>query len=142
MFKRILVATDASEYSIRALSTAVELAKKLNSDIELLHVIPQPLDYVADYLMGYDFAFTEEQIFEIGQTLMDITIKGIDVDQVHINKKIAVGNPSTVIIEEMRRDFDLLVMGTRGQGPTEGAVPGSVTRNVLAGAICPMLIVR
>jgi nucleotide-binding universal stress UspA family protein len=42
MFKRILVPTDASEFSKRALKAAVEMARIMGSEIVLLHVIYSP----------------------------------------------------------------------------------------------------
>ena len=64
--KKILVATDASEYSKRALKTALELARKFNAEVELLFVIIDPVVYgfgVAD-----SYVASPEQIDEMGNS--------------------------------------------------------------------------
>lgn len=138
MFKRILVSIDASEYSRHALSIAVELAEKFNSEIELLHVI-EPLDTGMSFL---HYSFSEEQIDHIGQKVIDATLEGIDVGNVTIIKKIVTGHPASVIIDESKTGIDLLVMGTRGHGPLAGAVIGSKTQSVLGNTKVPVLVVK
>ncbi len=142
MLKRILVATDASDYSRRALMMAIDLAKKFDAEIELVHVFTQPLPYSGDYLVGYSYVYPAEQIDDIGKQVLEVTLKGIDTQQVRIMKKIISGYPATSILQEIKRDIDLVVMGTRGHGPLAGAVMGSVTQRVLAESPCPVLIVK
>ena len=141
MIKRILVATDASEYSRHALSTAVEYAKQFNAEIELIHVVTQPTMAYPD-LAGNFLLFSDEQIAEIGKDVLDATLKGIDVGQVPITRKVISGYPATAILDELRRDIELVVMGPKGHGPIASVFVGSVTQRVLADAPCPVLVVK
>ncbi|HWQ71161.1 MAG TPA: universal stress protein [Desulfitobacteriaceae bacterium] len=141
MVKRILVATDASEYSRHALIIAVEYAKQFQAEIELLHVVHQP-PLVYPELGGYFFSYSDEQIKEIGKHVLEETLKGIDTGQVKINRKIVPGYPQTAILDEIKRDIDLVILGTRGHSPIAGALIGSVTQRVLADAPCPVLVVK
>ncbi|UWG95817.1 universal stress protein [Dehalobacter sp. DCM] len=142
MFTRILVATDGSEYSREALKMAVELAKKFNSEIELLHVITEPIPYLGSDLSSFWHQLTDEQIKEIGNKVMEMTLWGVSPENIDIIKKIVTGYPAEEILNEIRRDFDLVIMGTRGHGPLAGAVAGSVTQRVIADADCPVLVVK
>ncbi len=141
MIKRILVASDASEYSRHALSVAVEYAKQFNAEIELIHVVTQPTMAYPD-LAGNFLLYSDEQIAEIGKDVLDATLEGIDMGQVPITRKVISGYPATAILDELRRDIDLVVMGSKGHGPIASVFVGSVTQRVLAEAPCPVLVVK
>jgi nucleotide-binding universal stress UspA family protein len=141
MLKRILVATDASGHSRHALSLALEFAKQFHADIELLHVVYPPRTY-NEYFGGYSPSYSKEQIMEIGERVLEATLKGIDTNEVHITKKIVSGYPGSVILDETRRDVDLVIMGSHGHGPIIEAVTGSAIIHVLAEAPCPVLVVK
>lgn len=139
MVKRILVATDASEYSRHALITAIEYAKQFQAEIELLHVVHQPHTIV---FPESDYIYSDKQVNEIGKHVLEKTLKGIDTGQVKINRKVISGYPQTAIIDEIKRNIDLVIMGTRGHSPIGGVLIGSVTQRVLADASCPVLVVK
>ncbi|ODA42049.1 universal stress protein [Desulfosporosinus sp. BG] len=142
MFKKILVATDASEYSRRALKTALELAGIFGGEVELLNVM-----YIREAYWGYNVAYSilvpPEQIEEAGELALKATLEGIDVGNVPLKKKVVQGYPSTMILEEVEREaLDLVVMGSHGYGPVAGSVLGSVSQRVLQKAEVPVLIVK
>ncbi|SHI19649.1 universal stress protein [Desulfosporosinus lacus] len=142
MFKKILVATDASEYSRRALQNALDLARKFQSEIVLLFVTYNPEAYWG-YNSAYTIEITREEIEERGRLTLEESIKGIDISGVPFKKKMIQGHPSTVILEEViNENIDLVVMGSHGYGPITGAVLGSVSQRVLRKATCPVLIVK
>lgn len=144
MFEKILVATDASEYSRRALQTALEFARKFHSKIELLFVA-----YTPEMYWGYNRAYliqeiTPGQIEERGRLTLEATLEGIDLKDVTLEKKMLQGeHPASVILEEVTKEnIDLVVMGSHGYGPLVGSVLGSVSQRVLHRAECPVLIVK
>lgn len=142
MFKKILVATDASEYSRRALETALGLARAFGGEIELLHVM-----YLREAYWGYNVAYSvlvpQEEINEAGELALEATLKGIDVGNVPLKKKIVQGYPSTMVLEEVENEgIDLVVMGSHGYGPITGSVLGSVSQRVIQRSKCPVMIVK
>lgn len=142
MFKKILVATDASEYSRRALKTALEIARTFQADVELLFVT-----YIREAYWGYNVAYTvlipPEQIEEAGELALKATLEGMDVSDVTLTKKQVQGYPASVILEEIAKEnIDLVVMGSHGYGPITGSVLGSVSQRVVQRAKCPVLIVK
>lgn len=141
MVKRILVSTDGSEYSHRALSTALEYAKVFNAEIELIHVVSQPPTHMYDFTIKEYYPLSKEQVAEIGVKVFDSTLKGLDAD-IKINKKIVTGYPAEEILHELKRDIDLVIMGSRGHRPLAGALIGSVTQRVMAEAHCPVMVVK
>lgn len=141
MFKRILVPTDGSEPSRHALIKALELARKFNSEVELFHVTQSPEAYYG-YNSGYNNCMDQELNEQNGALALEFTLKGIDVGDVHLSKKHISGSAAGSILDEIRREFDLVVMGTQGHAPIAGAFLGSVTQRVLAHSHCPVLIVK
>lgn len=141
MLKKILVATDVSEYSQRALKTALELARKFDSEIELLYVIYDPVVYSLGAANTY--LASPEQIEREGDLALEETLKGIDFSGVKMKKKKMHGNPGNVIIQEAEvQKIDLIVMGSHGYGAVVGSVLGSVSQKVLHGAKCSVLIAK
>ncbi|AET66469.1 universal stress protein UspA-like protein [Desulfosporosinus orientis DSM 765] len=141
MYKRILVPTDGSGPSRQALKAALELAGKFDSEVELFHVTPDQESYYG-YQMGFNNIISQEEIEKNGEMALEVTLKDIDISGVRFSKKYISGQAASGILDEVRREFDLVVMGTVGHGALTGAILGSVTQRVLAQAQCPVLIVK
>lgn len=139
--KKILVATDASEYSRRALKSALELARKFNSEVELLFVMYKPLVYDVNQL-NMDL-ISPDLIEEAAELAIQATLEGMDVTDVSLTKKVLPGKPANVILREIETEkIDLVVMGSHGYGAIAGAILGSVSQRVLHGAKCSVLIAK
>ncbi len=142
MFKRILVPTDASEYSRRALKMALELARSVQAEVVLLHVSYTPQAYWG-YTISYGITVTQEQLDQNGELALEATLSGIDSEQVVIHKIVESGHPVTMIVEQIKKDnIDLVIMGSHGYGAIAGSVLGSVSQRVLQRASCPVLIIK
>ncbi|MDR3583960.1 MAG: universal stress protein [Desulfosporosinus sp.] len=142
MFTKILVPTDASENSRRALKAAVEMAQAMQAEVVLLHVNYTPQAYWG-YTISYGITVTQEQIDQNGELALEATLVGIDCSQVVLNKRMESGHPVTVILEQIKKEnIDLVVMGSHGYGAITGSVLGSVSQRVLQRASCPVLIIK
>ncbi|EGW39688.1 universal stress protein [Desulfosporosinus sp. OT] len=140
MLKKILVATDASEYSRRALKTALEFAHEFNAQVELLFVMPGPVVYDSSV---YAYRVSSEQIEQQGEFVLKATLEGIDISDVTLIKKKLQGKPASIILKEVENEhIDLVVMGSHGYGAIAGSLLGSVSQHVLHRAKCPVLIVK
>ena len=142
MVKKILVATDSSEHSVRAIACAVELARRFKAEIELLHVIYLSGMFYAADLYSYTNAVNDNQPEQLAEMAMEHTLSKVDTTGVFIKKKIVAGHPATEILAQSTRGFDLIVMGSRGHAPLTGTLVGSVTLRVLGKASCPVLVVK
>ena len=142
MFKKILVPTDASDYSKRSLEIALELARKFQAEVEVFHVTYTPQDYWG-YTVSYGATVNQEDLNKNGQLALDLTVTGLNTDGVVLNKVLEAGHPVTKILEEIEKmKIDLVVMGSHGYGVVAGSVFGSVSQRILQKAPCPVLIAK
>lgn len=139
--KKILVPTDASDYSRKALQTALELARKFDAEIEVLFVMEMPVVYDSSVFV---YLISPEQVEQEGKAALEATLKGIDISNVTlVQKKIQGRKPADVILTEIENEkIDLVVMGSHGYGVIAGSLLGSVSQHVLHGAKCSVLIVK
>ncbi len=126
-FQQILIATDFSEASERALSYAVAIACRYSATLSVLHAIP-PGSRERRRLEA------EQQMKHLGETV-----------QLHaLNHHLVVeqGRVSEVLETAMQREkVDLLVLGTHGRGGLKKLALGSVAEEVLRLTSHPVLTV-
>lgn len=137
MFKRILVAIDASEYSKQLLPTAIELAAKFQSEVYVLHVSEHTRGRAASYETETP-ADATRLVADAVKVLHDagITAKG----EVH---DVAAGHAAKNIVETAAEaGSDLIVMGSRGLSEVQGIFLGSVTHKVMQLTHVAVLVVR
>lgn len=146
MFKNILVPTDGSERSQRAVRTATELARIHGARLTSIHVIP---DY--HLLIAYEGAFdpvTEERIEEEAKARAEKYLEfvrqvaaeaGVPCDTVCETSD----HPHEAILKTAAaRRCDLIVMTSHGRKGLAAVLLGSETRKVLTHADIPVLVVR
>lgn len=141
MYKKILVPTDASDFSKRALLEAIAIAHMTDGEILLLNVTHSPDSYWG-YTASYGLTVNQEALTELGNLAIEISTADITTD-VPLKPIIKFGNPSNQIFETAEEEkVDLIVMGSHGHGFVAGALLGSVSQRVLHQADCPVLIVK
>ena len=134
---RILVATDFSETSDRALEHALALARSYNSRIFLTHVIP------VDLMMAPELAeASREQMHKAAREGMERTLAGgrfFGVPHEEIIEEGALGPSIEALIG--KHDIDLVVVGTHGMGDVEKLLIGSNAEQIFRQARIPILTV-
>ncbi len=139
LLTKILVTTDFSEVSDRALDYAISLARRYDARIYLAHVItPDPFQFAEPQLAQATYEKVR-QAAEEGIT--DILISG----------KLR-GVPHEVLMEEgnvwptleklvTEYEIDLIVVGTHGRGKVQKILIGSVAEEIFRQADCAVLTV-
>ncbi len=137
MFKHILVAIDGSEYSQRALPTAVEVARKFESDVFVVHVS----EHDRGRAVAYSIESPAEATRLVGDAVKIISDAGISAKgAVH---DVAAGHVAKDIVETASSvGADLIVMGSRGLSDVQGMLLGSVTHKTMQLAQTAVLVVR
>ena len=139
IFEKILVPLDGSEYSLRALEKAVQIAKKFDGKITLLNV----------YSVS-SFKVTPSQVFNYvieirksGESILAEGEKIVKAEGIHVETILEEGHIVEEILKKAREEnFDLIVLGARGLSKLKEILLGSVSYGVTLHAQCPVLVVK
>ena len=142
--KTILLPTDFSSYANNALDFAYQIAKKVDAQIRLIHII-ESLDSQMYNSMGMVDVDSQTNMF------MGLMIKGVHkqmekivndskYEGVTIIPHVHQGKPYDNISREIaNHEADLVVMGTLGSSGLDELFIGSNTEKVVRYAKCPVL---
>jgi universal stress protein A len=140
---KILVPTDFSEPAKRAEDAAIELARRLGSEILLLHVsVEAPL-----YNEGMRGLVEPRQVYEAQRVWAETTLAAraaeIRAKGVSAHADIRSG----VAVDQILRaaedpDVEMIVIGTHGRGGLSRLFLGSVADRIVRVAPCPVMTVR
>lgn len=143
---KILVPTDFSDYSDKALKQALDIAKQYNAKVFLFHAISTEVRRcMGDICLGDDMLHNiENQIKSRAQEDLQKQIdKFPQSKEVSITADIGNGNPYEAILKEADdKGIDLIVIASLGRSGIARFLVGSVARNVLKGAKCPVLLTK
>ncbi|MCU0850445.1 MAG: universal stress protein [Candidatus Thermoplasmatota archaeon] len=140
-FNRIIAPVDGSSYAIKAAKKAISLAKLNGVEVVALYVVDTPrltqtIPYDNDVSTPWETILTKQ-----GKEVLNDVEKMGKTAGVTVMKKLAVGLPEEVIINEGKKD-DLIVMGCKGLTGLDLVLLGSVCEKVSHHAKAPVLIVR
>lgn len=144
MFSRILVGLDGSDYSLRALDFAIDLAKKYQSELVLVHVVMRQIYAInppeAGILAGT--AIVRELETE-GKTILAQGEEKVKAQGLPVEARLRQGVPAEELLRAAADEkADLMVLGSRGLSQVRAFLLGSVSDKVSHHAKCPTLIVR
>ena len=137
MFEVIIWASDGSEHADRALDYARQLAEANSARLLAVHVKEITVGRGAGYPVQLDEEEVERKIQ--GQA-KDLTDAGINASYEQL-AATAGGAAHALADTASEVGAQLIVVGTRGQGPISGLLLGSVTQRLLHIAPCPILAV-
>ncbi len=142
--KRILVPTDFSDASTRALEYAKSLASVYGASLDLLSVVPEPfvLPDPSTFYVPLPSAYIEG-LRKDAETHLQAALSPAERARFNARSAVLFGRPFGEILDYATREgIDLIVMGTHGYGALAHAVLGSVAERVVRSAPCPVLTVR
>ena len=147
MIKRILVATDASAASNRAVSMAAYMAACHEAELLILHVIRdmQLPTLIKKAPELEEFVDKREDILRlVAETILhEAEVRARKDGATRVQTAIGTGDPASSIIGfTKRRNIDMIVVGTRGLGKVRELLLGSVSRKITNRAETNCLIVR
>ncbi len=140
-FATILVTTDFSEQALPALDTAAALARRLGSEVILLHVVEDELPPIL--LATKDSsreAILEDQRVSARSALQIYADRYLDGCKHRVVTEVGV--PAREIARRAEAEkAELVVIASRGYGPIRQLMLGSTAERVLHRAPCPVLVV-
>ena len=146
MFKKILVAVDGSDQSLKALKLAVEMQGTYDSELLILTVYRHYslLEASMSMVRGDTKPEAMDNIMREHATTIAENCKASAKEYGSTNVRAFVKNgpPARTIIKFAKsKEADLIVLGSRGQGDLEDFLLGSVSHKVTGLAACPVLVV-
>lgn len=138
MYKRILLAVDGSDHSLRATGQAAALAKAMDGAVEIA--------YVADFSKSKNAVLHSRGRSELDLQRRKQLLPAEELlknEQVPFEVNILHGDPGPAIVSHANAHaFDLVILGSRGLNPLQEMMLGSVSHKVLKRTECPVMIVK
>jgi nucleotide-binding universal stress UspA family protein len=146
-YQHLLVPSDGSQLSSKALAQAIALARSLGAKLTLLHVqppMPVPLIGMGDMLDPATVAsLTTTAAQESERILKEATDQAAREGMVIAGEIVKQDLTYRAIVEAAKRHgCDLIVMASHGRKGLTGLLLGSETQRVLLHASVPVLVVR
>ena len=136
--KKILVPLDGSKNSFRGLDTAIYLARQSGATLTGMFVLPRNPDKKLSRLQ-----YPEKEALKIADKTMESAKKRSAQNGIVFNKKIDFGDPAFMIVKFAKSlNYDIIVIGSRGQSGIKDFFLGSVSNYVLHKSTSPVIIVK
>ncbi len=141
LFKKILVATDGSEYTKNSVDYGVELAKNTGAQLHAIYVV----DTAAFASIPMDAAW--ESMYELlrqeGDEATKYVAEKAEAEGLDVERNTVEGHPADEIIKYAEKNsISLIVMGTLGKSGLDRFLLGSVAEKVVRTSKIPVLVVR
>jgi universal stress protein A len=140
--KTILVPTDFSPHSEKALEFAEELAKLAGAKINLLHCYQINVGGISPYGITIPDDLNRE-IREAAEKKVEDLERKVAAEGIEVESHVRPQYPSEAVTDLAKEiGADLIVMGTRGATGLKHIFLGSVAERTLRIAPCPVLTVK
>ncbi|WP_188206393.1 universal stress protein [Alkalibacillus aidingensis] len=137
MFNKILLASDGSEFAVRATEEAIEIAKCNPKTV--IHVVYVSEDSKSDVLQNWNTLGVQEQ----RKQLVRPSVEKIENADIKYEIEFLHGEPGPSIVKHANENnFDLVVVGSRGRNRFQELVLGSVSHKVAKRANCAVMIIK
>jgi len=144
MFKRILVPTDGSDLSDKAIAAAIDLARTLKASIIGMTTL-EPYSYsnLSEYrpetLDDYEARMDQAGAERLGRIADAAARAGVSVETVSVKSF----SPYEAIIDTAKdKNCDLIVMASHGRRGLNAVLLGSETQKVLTHSSIPVMVYR
>jgi len=143
MYKRILIATDGSAKSSKAVKEGIELAKAFGASVVALNVINESVVANAVSQLGADRKDVESRLTAVGQKAVSEVQRMGSAEGVTVEPIVRIGAPAQMVVDIAGSEkADLIVIGAHGESGASRLLIGSVAHKVLYWATLPVLVVR
>jgi len=147
MFQHILVPTDGSDFSIKAISIAARLAHALRAKLLVLHVrspIESPHHVEGGALTHLGGKVAMQEIEDEERKLLDAALEIAAADGTTAETAFVAGYSTydAVVRIAQEQHCDLIVMASHGRRGLSSLFIGSETQKVLDHTTIPVLVVR
>jgi len=136
---KVLVATDGSEQSMKAVQRAVEMAEKQEAQVTLMSVAYYPADYLEGMPPNIQGKLEDEARTALKKAKAVFDAKNLPVETV---MEAGLVPANLIIAKAQDGKFDRIVIGSTGMNAIERILMGSTAAKVVAHAPCEVTVVR
>ncbi len=141
LYKKILIATDGSEYTKNAVDYGIDLAKNTGAKLHAVYVVDTaafasiPMDAAWESMYGL--------LRQEGDEAIKIVADKASAEGLEVERNTIEGHPAEEIIKYAEKNsISLIVMGTLGKSGLDRFLLGSVAEKVVRNSKIPVLVVR
>lgn len=141
LYKKILIATDGSEYTKNAVDYGIDLAKNTGAEIVVIYVV----DTAAFASIPMDAAW--ESMYELlkqeGEMALKYVAEKAGTEGLEVQGNLIEGHPADEIIKYSEKNsISLIVLGTLGKSGLDRFLLGSVAEKIVRNSKIPVLVIR
>jgi len=139
-YRNIVIATDGSENTQKAISYGIKIAKISGATVHALYVVDTS-SLSQSWTAGWETMY--EILKNGGQKAISQVKEYGEASGIEVKEVLLEGHPSSEIIDFAENsDIDLIVMGTLGKTGLDRFLMGSVAEKVVRNSKVPVLVVR
>ncbi len=142
MYKKILMPTDGSACSQKAIREGLEVAKHMGASVTFLYAVENISStlWISPESVPYGLELIEDLKW-VGSEALSKASELAKAAGVEAQTKLVEARPVEAILAEAK-EHDLIVMGTHGRSGLDRFMLGSVTEAVLHRSDKPVLVLR
>ena len=139
LYRKIIIATDGTEYAKKAVNTAISLSKL--TDAKLYGVFVSDVSNIAP--ASVEWELIAETIRQEADAALSYVREKADVEKLNFESVNLSGSPAQEIVQYANSiDADLIVVGAAGKKMLERIFLGSVSEKILRNAKQQVLVVK
>ena len=137
---KILVPTDFSEHSTKAVRYGADLAATFGAELHLFHAV----EIVATAYVEGPYLSPDNEAEVVATATRQLEQVSIEsATDLKVVRKVVQGHPFVEIVRYAKENaIDMIVIGTHGRGAIAHMLLGSVAERVVRKAPCPVMVVR
>lgn len=146
---KIVIPTDFSPLSDKALDTGIQLALKLNAEVDIIHTIEinHVWEEVADFSKVEGMISGDYSYMHVAEKIAQKKLKAIqeifEINNITANTIVLNGKPHHRIVEYVKNNnVDLVLMATQGADGLKEVFIGSNAQRIIRNITCPVLTVK
>jgi maltose/moltooligosaccharide transporter len=142
VYDRVVVGSDGTPASLYSVDRAADVAQAAQARLVVVtayrdedpNAAPRPVEGAHRDLFGVEAA----------RAALAHSVSGLTQERVRfVDQRLVAGDPAEALLDTVGSNpANLIVVGNRGLGATEGQLLGSVPSNVVKKAVCDVLIVQ
>lgn len=143
VYETILIPTDGSDGTERAIEHAIDLAETYGATVHVLYVVDTSYPY-GDFDVSFDWNAVVEELRGEGERAVSGVIDSIEAAGVEAVAAIRESEnvPRAILAYADEAGVDMIVMGTHGRTGLNRVILGSVTERVVRTSRIPVLTVQ